>query len=280
MNFSARRTPPSSAVPFFRSASARAARSSLVSERYDDGHDHGDQIDHTPAARRVLAQEGAGEHADERHADEGDALGDKAVGRALFFRRGLHDVEHLHVVGREEHHGQHAENVLHHALAGHDDQHADAHADGVDHQKEAAAVFVRQRLVKRRDDQKQVRGDLPRRDGVDCAGVCRRIDAAGRDGKQIEQNVGLHGRVQVRGDLVHHINDRQHDHHKQQIVGKLRALRLAVEPGELLLLAPEELFFLIHRQALLSSSGTGNIIHPQRKKARSRSGQITRSGLL
>ena len=203
---------------------------------HGQGHDDRDEIDHPPASGHVLPQKQPGQHPDEGHADEGDALGHEAIGGPLLLGGGLHDVEDLHVVGGEEHHKEHAQDVLNGALAGHDDEHAQAHADGVDHEEEPAAVPIRQGLIKGAHDQKQVGRHGPGGHHVDGGLVFGRIDVPGRDAEQIKQRVGLHGGVHVGRDLVHDVDDGEHNHGEQQIVGALGAVGRLVEPHEFPLL--------------------------------------------
>lgn len=114
--------------------------------------------------------------------------------------------------------------------------------DGVDHEEQAAAEPVGQGFIEGRNDQEQVGRHLPGSHGVDGGLVFHRVHVPGPDLEQIEQGVGLHGGVHVGRDLVHDVDDRQHDHGEQQVLDALGALGFPLEPRKLPLL-PGHLVF-------------------------------------
>ena len=74
----------------------------------------------------------------------------------MFFRGTFHDIDDLHVIGREERQNDAAQQVQRHIMGKDACQHADTHTDRIDDQEQSPSETVRQRLVEWRDQIDQI----------------------------------------------------------------------------------------------------------------------------
>ena len=76
----------------------------------------------------------------------------------MLFRCTFHDVNDLYIIWRKESQNDGTDNVEGDRLGDDAYQHAQAHTQGIDDQKRLSAPLVRQGLIERRDQIRQVTG--------------------------------------------------------------------------------------------------------------------------